>query len=240
MLTEYELNKLKKSFLFRNASENEIRQFARSYDCSIVEFDRNDCVITREEISKRIGIVLDGTVGIYSDSFYGGHTLIGLGGQHYLFGFIAIFYNNHNSITTLYSHDHCTIAFFDIPPGLSSVEFIRSTPPQILSNIYEMLTIHIRDDFDRQQIINSKSVKVKLARYMIYSSKNAGSMQFDIKMNRTELSNFLGAYRTTLSRELSQMEREGLIRTERSLITILDYRKLLDIEMTSYYGAEDI
>ena len=235
MLTEYELNKLKKSFLFKNASENEIRQFARSYDCSIVEFDRNDCVITREEISKRIGIVLDGTVGIYSDSFYGGHTLIGLGGQHYLFGFIAIFYNNHN-----YSHDHCTIAFFDIPPGLSSVEFIRSTPPQILSNIYEMLTIHIRDDFDRQQIINSKSVKVKLARYMIYSSKNAGSMQFDIKMNRTELSNFLGAYRTTLSRELSRMEREGLIRTEGSLITILDYRKLLDIEMTSYYGAEDI
>lgn len=103
-----------------------------------------------------------------------------------------------------------------------------------------MLTIHIRDDFDRQQIINSKSVKVKLARYMIYLSKNAGSMQFDIKMNRTELSNFLGAYRTTLSRELSRMEREGLIRTEGSLITILDYRKLLDIEMTSYYGAEDI
>ena len=28
MLTEYELNKLKKSFLFKNASENEIRQFA--------------------------------------------------------------------------------------------------------------------------------------------------------------------------------------------------------------------
>ena len=40
-------------------------------------------------------------------------------------------------------------------------------------------------------------------------------MQFDIKMNRTELSNFLGAYRTTALRELSQMEREGLIRTER-------------------------
>ena len=240
MLTEYELNKIKKSFLFKGTSENEIRQFVKNYPCTIVEFDRNDCVITREEISKRIGIVLDGTVGIYSDSFYGGHTLIGIGGQHYLFGFIAIFYNNHNSITTLYSHDHSTIAFFDIPQGLSSVEFIRSTPPQILSNIYEMLTIHIRDDFDRQQIINSKSVKVKLARYLIYSSKNAGAMQFDAKMNRTELSNFLGAYRTTLSRELSRMERDGLIRTERSLITILDYKRLLDIEMMSYYGTDDI
>ncbi|MDQ0153694.1 CRP-like cAMP-binding protein [Moryella indoligenes] len=234
MLIEYELNKIKKSFLFKNTSENEIRQFVKNYHCSIVKFDRNDCIITREEISKRIGIVLSGTVGIYSDSFYGGHTLIGLGGQHYLFGFIAIFYNKHNSITTLYSHDNCTVAFFDIPSSLNSVEFIRSTPPQILSNIYEMLTIHIRDDFDRQQIISSKSVKVKLARYMIYSSKYAGSMQFDIKMNRTELSNFLGTYRTTLSRELSRMEREGLIRTERSLITILDYRKLLDIEMMSY------
>lgn len=240
MLTDNELNRIKKSFLFRGASEGEIRQFAESYHCSIVEFDRNDCVITREEISKRIGIVLDGTVGIYSDSFYGGHTLIGLGSQHYLFGFIAIFYNNHESITTLYSHDHCTIAFFDVQPKLSSVDFIRSTPPQILSNIYEMLTIHIRDDFDRQQIINSKSVKVKLARYMIYLSKNAGSMQFDTKMNRTELANFLGAYRTTLSRELSRMEREGLIRTERSLITILNYNKLLDIEMMSYCGTEDI
>ncbi|MEI3085803.1 MAG: helix-turn-helix domain-containing protein [Oscillospiraceae bacterium] len=102
-----------------------------------------------------------------------------------------------------------------------------------------MLTIHIRDDFDRQQIINSKSVKVKLARYDILEQERR-LMQFDTKMNRTELSNFLGVYRTTLSRELSRMEREWLIRTDRSLITILDYRKLLDIEMTSYYGTEDI
>ena len=234
MDAEKKLKLISRSFLFKDVSEGAIRQFTEQFPCSIVQFNRNDCVITREEVSRSIGVVLDGTVGIYSDTYYGGHTLIGIGGCHYLFGFIAIFYNSHHSITTLYSHDHCTIAFFDIPPDLSSNDFIRSVHPQILSNIYEMLTIHIRDDFDRQQIINSKSVRVKLARYLIYICKTAGSMHLDIKMNRTELANFLGVFRTTLSREMARMARAGIIRASGRMIDILDYNALLDIEMNSY------
>lgn len=225
---------IKKSFLFKDVSDDDIRYFVDKYPCSIVSFSKNDCVITREDTSKRIGVVLDGALGIYSDSFYGGHTLIGIAGPHYLFGFIAIFYNRQHSITTLYSHGKSHIAFFDVPQGQTAIEFITTTPPQILSNIYEMMTIHIKDDFDRQQIINSNSVEVKLTRYLLYLYLNTKKTTFSLNMNHTELSNFLGVYRTSLSREISRMENEKIISCSKGKIRILNLQALIDIESSSY------
>jgi CRP-like cAMP-binding protein len=228
------INEIRKSHLFKNVSKSEIEGFITIHPCHIASYHRGDCVISKEEASKRIGIVLDGVLGIYSDNFYGGHTLIGLGGRHYLFGFIAMFYNNQHSITTLYAHESSRIAFFDLPKGQTSIEFIQTTSPQILSNIYEMLTYHIRDDFDRQQIINSNSVTVKLIRYLLYLHKNTQHLEFGLKMNRTELSSFLGVYRTSLSREFTKLSNAKLINCYGNKVKILNLQALIDIETNSY------
>lgn len=228
------IGEIRKSHLFKNVSDSEIRDFITNHPCQITTYSRGDCVITKEETSKRIGIVLDGILGIYSDTYYGGHTLIGLGGRHYLFGFIAMFYNDQHSITTLYAHGRSRIAFFDIPAGQSSLDFIYTTSPQILSNIYEMLTIHIKDDFERQQIINSNSVTVKLVRYLLYLYRNTQKLEFGINMNRTELASFLGVYRTSLSREFTKLQNKMLIDYDCNRVRIIDLQALIDIESNSY------
>jgi len=224
---------IRKSRLFRDVSDEEIAAFIRRHPCRIVDHHKRDCIIMREEVSERIGVVLEGTLGIYSDSQYGGHTLIGLSSRHYLFGFVALFYNEGHSITSLYCREFCRIAYFDIPAGETAVDFIRATPPQILSNIYAMLTTHIRDDFDRQHIIHSNSVPVRIARYLLYRQMETGKTTFDLRMNRTELANFLGVYRTSLSRELRRMTERGLIACRGSEVTIKNLPALIDLEVNS-------
>ena len=54
-------------------------------------------------------------------------------------------------------------------------------------------------------------------------------------MNRTELSNFLSVYRTSLSREIGRMVKENIIEpVGKDKIRILDLQALIDIEQTSY------
>lgn len=228
------VEELRKSNLFLNTTDQEIIDFIKMHPCRIVDYHKNDCIITREEISRNIGIILDGSLGIYSDSFYGGHTLIGIGDRHYLFGFIAAFYNNSHSITSLYCRGFCRVAFFQIKGNQTAVEFIQSTHPQILSNIYAMLTKHIKDDFDRMHLVSSNSVRTKLARYLLYLHTETGQLSVDLRMSRTELSNFLGVYRTSLSREFTRMEKCGIISCNRRNLTIRNLQALIDIENQSY------
>jgi len=225
---------VRKSNLFLNTSEQEILSFIRMHPCRIVNYHKKDCIITREEISRNIGVVLDGSLGIYSDSFYGGHTLIGIGDRHYLFGFIAAFYNDSHSITSLYCRESCRVAYFQIKENQTAVDFIRTTNPQILSNIYAMLTKHIKDDFDRMHLVSTNSVPTKLARYLLYLYTETNDVQVDLRMSRTELSNFLGVYRTSLSREMKHMEKNGIIACNRRMVRILDAQALIDIENQSY------
>lgn len=227
-------SEIRKSNLFLDVTDDDLACFIKQHPCRIVSYKKKDCIITREEASKCIGVVLDGSLGIYSDSFYGGHTLIGIGDRHYLFGFIAVFYNNAHSITSLYCREACRVAYFQIPPNQTAVDFIKTTPPQILSNIYAILTKHIRDDFDRMHLISSNSVSTKLTRYLLYLYSETGNHQVDLRMNRTELSNFLGVYRTSLSRELKHMEQQGIIRCRQRILRILDLQALIEIENQSY------
>lgn len=225
---------IRKSNLFLNTTDQQILDFIQMHPCRIINYHKSDCIITREEVSRRIGVVLDGSLGIYSDSFYGGHTLIGIGDRHYLFGFIAAFYNASHSITSLYCRESCRVAYFQINENQTAVDFIKTTHPQILSNIYAMLTKHIKDDFDRMHIVSSNFVSTKLTRYILYLYSETGNHQVDLRMNRTELSNFLGIYRTSLSREIKRMEQCGIISCNHRNLKILNLQALIDIENQSY------
>lgn len=228
------LTMLRKSHLFQGVTDEEICRFLSAYPCNVTVYGQNECIISKDQTPAAIGVVLDGTLGIYTDSFHGGHTLIGIGDQDYLFGFIAMFFNASKSITTLYCRKACTIAHFRIPEGAGPVEFIRATNPVILANIYAMLTKHIRDDFDRMHLISSPSVRVRTARYLLYRQARTGSGQFDLLFNRSELADYLSMYRTSLSRELKRFADTGVIALNRSYVSILDPLQLISIERDSY------
>jgi CRP-like cAMP-binding protein len=225
---------LQSCLLFKNTTEPAILNFINDFPCQIQEYNHGDCIISKDETAGYIGIVLCGTLGIYSDSFFGGHTLIGIADKEYLFGFIAHFYNNARSITALYARNRCRIAKFMIPPRMTGHEFITKTDTRIVSNIFAILTAHIEHDFNRMYFISTYSVEVKLARYLIYEHSQHGGPAFECAFNRTELANFLGVYRTSLIHEIKKMCDEGLISVDKKQFRILDLQRLIDIELMSY------
>jgi CRP-like cAMP-binding protein len=228
------LDGLRQSRLFKGLSDDEIMEFISLFPCRIENFRQGDCIISKDEAPRFIGMVLEGTLGIYTDSFYGGHTLIGIGDRDYLFGFIAKFFNNNKSITTLYCRKYSKIAFFAVKNSMDSVDFICRTNSKILTNIYALLTNHIRDDFDRMHIISSPSVRVRFIRYLLNRHAKTGKTTFDLFFNHSELADYLGVYRTSLSREITKLSRLGLITLEKSIINIKRIDEIIEIERKSY------
>ena len=64
--------------------------------------------------------------------------------------------------------------------------------------------------------ISSKSIRGRLLSYLSYQAMENGKKEFDIPFNRQQLADFLSVERSAMSAELSRMQAEGLIETERS------------------------
>ena len=75
------------------------------------------------------------------------------------------------------------------------------------------------------QLLTCGSLRQRIALYLLQNSGE--NKKVELVMNREELAASLNAARPSLSRELSQMQDEGIIKMEgRKSIKILDYSRL--------------
>ena len=62
--------------------------------------------------------------------------------------------------------------------------------------------------------------------YLLYESERAGSLTFSIPFSRIQLADYLNCDRSALSRELSLMQKDGLLDTFKSSFKLLNVEAL--------------
>jgi len=73
--------------------------------------------------------------------------------------------------------------------------------------------------------ISFKPLREKIIDYLLSQSKIQGSREVVLPISKTELAERLGVQRTSLSREMSKLEREGLIIVKSKRIILLHFNK---------------
>lgn len=66
------------------------------------------------------------------------------------------------------------------------------------------------------EILRHRSLRAKLANYLLVESQRRGSARFSLPLSRAELAEYLHADRAAVSRELARMQDDGLIEFHRS------------------------
>jgi len=79
---------------------------------------------------------------------------------------------------------------------------------------------------ERLKLLSTKTIKGKLAQYILIRTNN---MQFTLDRNQSELAEYFGVTRPSLSRSLSEMIDEGIISLKRKTGTILNPVKLKNL-----------
>ena len=67
-----------------------------------------------------------------------------------------------------------------------------------------------------------KSLRAKVAAYLLSEAARAHSLTFSIPFSRIQLADYLNCDRSALSRELSLMQRDGLLETYKSSFKLLE------------------
>ena len=92
---------------------------------------------------------------------------------------------------------------------------------QIYRRFVTMLAERALSMNDRIQILSKLTIREKLLTYFSQCARAAGSRTFTVPLDRESLAAYLGVNRSALSRELSTMQRDGLIEFYKNSFKIL-------------------
>ena len=159
-----------------------------------------------------VGIVLSGKVRIIKEDFNGNVSIIGELLEGDIFGEAMICAGIKHSMVTVQAAQLCEIMFLDYRKIISLCSFACEYHKELIRNMIVLIANKNIMLTQKMEIIVKRTIREKLLSYFEFQSKAAKSRKFSISFNRTELADFIGTDRSSMTRELNNMQRDGLIR----------------------------
>ncbi len=202
--------KLHECKLFRNTrvdiTKIEIRDYPNNYSFAM-----------ESDISRSIGIVLEGKVLIKAYSLGGNNFTLNSIDQGQIFGDILIFSDEHNTFPgALITQGKTKIAL--IPNNIFKKFLFNDN--DLLKNFLRLLSDKSYALNYKSRLLSQDSVRDKILFYVFHQKRIQKSRVIQLNMTKEELANQLFIQRPSLSRELARMKKDGIIDYDRYTITL--------------------
>ena len=111
----------------------------------------------------------------------------------------------------------------------SSVLSLFRKNEQFLENYMNLSANYARTLADKLFFMSFKTIRQKLASYLLRMLKQQGDSPIQLDRSQQELADYFGVSRPSLARELAHMQDEGLIKTDRKLVHILRKEDMMQL-----------
>ncbi|NMP15505.1 fumarate/nitrate reduction transcriptional regulator Fnr [Thalassotalea sp. Y01] len=138
-----------------------------------------------------------------------------------LMGFDALASRHHPSFAkALETSMVCEIPF-------EVLDTLSNKIPRLKSQMLNLMSDEIQCNNEMLLLLNRKNAEEKLATFLANYGRRLGSRhlsptQFNLPMTRSEIGNYIGLTIETISRLMTRFQKDGLIKVENKLISILD------------------
>ena len=142
-----------------------------------------------------------------------------------IIGFDALRENAHQSYTqALETAMVCELPYETLDK--MAVQF-----PKLRHQIMSFMSAEIKQDHDLMMLLNKRTAEERLIYFLAHLSKRFedrgfSPRQYNLSMTRNEIGNYLGLTVEPISRLLTRFQKEGIIKVDGKLITILDFEAM--------------
>lgn len=214
----------KKSTLFKSFTDSEIKEILESEDCNVLEVEKNAYVFNQGDNPTHMYILLSGAVQVEKIDINGKRSIVNIFNEPgTVFAEVYLYLANH-------PYDYGCLSRKSSKILAIKKEFFQGesiVQRRIVQNMLEILSSKAFYLNQKLLIISSFTLKQKIANYLLQRCKSDSEIELDY--NREELADYMGTTRPSLSRELSSMEKQGLISLKKASIEIRDMESLRDL-----------
>ncbi len=217
-MNEY-LSMLKGTKLFAGVDETEIETMLGCLNASLKKYDEGEFVYRQGDRVDRISVLAEGRLHVQSDDYWGNRSIITavspgeMFGQAYLAGEAIM-----NAVIAV---EPSTVITFDANRVLTTCSSACRFHTLVVRNLFHALSENNLRLVTKLGHMSKRTTREKLMDYLSVMAKQAGSPTFTIPFDRQQLADFLSVERSAMSAELGKMQKEGLLKTNRSRFTLL-------------------
>ena len=194
---------LQTTSLFAGLEQPALRMLLRDLCAVVRSYGRGETLVQAGHSNRRVGVVLSGTHmeagGVFGDVL-GGSSLA--------------------SPVTVVAECPCEVLLLPydrlLQPGSDPAR------QQVLQNLVRTISDKYFLLSRRVDLLILKSLRAKVCAYLLSEAEYHHSMTFTIPYSRIQLADYLNCDRSALSRELSLMQRDGLLETYKSSFKLLE------------------
>lgn len=211
----------KSSHLFTGIREDEVEHVLQCLQAHEKRFKKNEIIARRGDVIHELGIVVQGSVYIIKEDFWGNRTIITEIGESEIFGEVYAATGKEPLEVEIVANAPTSILFLNIRHIMQVCENHCVYHLRILENLISLLASKNLTLTRKMEHITKRSTRDKLLSYLSEMSLKSGKTTFTIPFNRQELADYLSVERSAMSRELGFMQKEGLITYEKNTFQLL-------------------
>lgn len=207
--------------LFHGMEPGEIASALARFHARVKEYKRGAVILHAGDTTTSLALVLEGSVTIQSDDFWGNRTILTMIGTGGLFAETYALLHE-TLLVDAVANTRSEILFLDIAELSKTSETETPWSAKFLSNL---LTITAKKNLtlaSRSFDTAAKTIRGRVMSYLNSVALKKHARSFEIPFDRQQLADYLNVERTALSKELGKMKREGLIDFLKNRFEILE------------------
>ncbi|MBQ4468799.1 MAG: Crp/Fnr family transcriptional regulator [Synergistaceae bacterium] len=204
-----------KTELFANMTRREFDASIEYINAGEFFYSRNQIIFSAGDVIDKIGLVTGGKVIIESNDLFGNNIVLGLAKEGELFGEVYAILGEPLLVDVRAKQD-CIVLFLKV----NNLPASRSWSLKLTDNLLR-ITARKNLYLSQRSFINAnRTIRKKVMSYLNYISLTEGSKSFEIPFDRQQMADYLNIDRSALSKELSDMKKEGIIYFRKNHFTI--------------------
>jgi len=188
---------------------------------------KGDKIFTDGQEMHALYAIRSGTFKTFTVNEQGEEQITGFHLAGDLLGFDAIADTEHKSFAQALE----TSMICEIP--YNNLDKLSNTMPKLKKQVLRLMSNEIRTDQEMLTLLNRKNAEQRVATFIVslsdrYHARGLSAAEFRLTMTRSDIGNYIGLTVETISRLLNRFHKNGLIKVDGKLISILKIDELID------------
>lgn len=197
--------------LFDGIKEDDRSEMLKCLNAKKKQYKKGSTVLGRGRRTSEMGMVLEGSVHMVKDDFWGNRSILGQASPGQMFGEVYACLPWQGLEVDVIAAEDTEVLFLDVGRILTVCSSACSFHTRLIRNLLTILAEKNLMLTHKMEHMAQKSTRDKVLSYLSMEAEKQGGPEFAIPFNRQQLADYLSVDRSAMSRELSRMKAEGLL-----------------------------
>lgn len=207
---------LKRTKLFAGVGDEDISSMITCLGASLRTYRRGEYVLQQGERISDILVLVEGSLHIQKDDYWGNRSILGHIGVGEIFGEAYAASESGSLLNDVVAMEDSSVFFFDVKRVITTCSSACRFHSLVVQNLFFAISEKNRSLVQKLDYLSRRTTREKLISYLSEEAKKQNSAYITIPFNRQQLADYLSVDRSAMSNELCKMRDDGLLEFDKN------------------------